>query len=212
MSERFSGILDLLGMNLSPNAAELLNTIGADLFSLNQGIYTGLTNGDLVAPDGRLISPLTGQPVDSALAWDLDMVRREQQEVERIIQSALANGQITESDVRTINGLLNINRAPGLAMGAPFIADLSDIERAQRAVNGFMGGDLDFGQLNHRIAISWAMVFAMHGRAGEYGDYAIEQGIVPPHPQPSRPPTPPPLPPTTITPEPPLTITPQPNR
>ncbi|MCE7948160.1 MAG: hypothetical protein DYG88_12100 [Chloroflexi bacterium CFX4] len=199
-------------MNLSPNAAELLNTIGADLFSLNQGIYTGLTNGDLVAPDGRLISPLTGQPVDSALAWDLDMVRREQQEVERIIQSALANGQITESDVRTINGLLNINRAPGLAMGAPFIADLSDIERAQRAVNGFMGGDLDFGQLNHRIAISWAMVFAMHGRAGEYGDYAIEQGIVPPHPQPSRPPTPPPLPPTTITPEPPLTITPQPNR
>jgi WXG100 family type VII secretion target len=212
MSEQFGSLLNFLGMNLSPNAAALLETIGADLFSLNQGIYQGLTDGTLIAPDGRLISPLTGQPVNSALEWDLDMVRREQQEVERIIQNALANGQITESDIRTINGLLNINRVPVLAMGAPFFADLSDIERAQRAVNGFMGGNLDFGQLNHRIAIGWAMVFAMHGRAGEYGDYAIEKGIVPPHPQPSRPPTPPPLPPVTITPEPPLTITPEPSR
>lgn len=49
MSEQFGSILNFLGMNLSPNAAELLNTIGADLFSLNQDIYTGLNDGTLIA-------------------------------------------------------------------------------------------------------------------------------------------------------------------
>jgi WXG100 family type VII secretion target len=177
--------LNLTGQNLTPAAANLLNQVGADLFSLNRDIHTQLQSGALTAPDGRLISPLTGQPVNSAFEWDTHMVIREQTEVENRLQAAVQRGEITQADVDAINGLVNINRAGGLTGAGTAIAnrlgmvDTSGNEWAQRA----LGGNIDFGNMNNRVAIGWAMVYQQHGKSyEEYVAFARQQGIIPPQP------------------------------
>lgn len=153
------------------NAIDYLDVIGEDLFDLNRNIYSELISGQLIDDSGRLISAYSGQPVDSAIDWNINMVWQEQSTVEETLQTGLERGDITREDVGRISSLLNLDD-PGLIQ--------VDFIRWPIYVTYFMdqpvgwaedalGHDVDFARVQDRRAIGIAYIFEEHDLT--YFDY-----------------------------------------
>lgn len=134
----------------------------------NIDIYNGLVNGDLVADDGRLISPLTGQPVDSALEFDIHMVFWEQNRVQQVIEEVIYAGRNSPTTITGIMLSVDVLLGSGASpIGQSLIPnDTSFVVWANDIVStldGFEAGqNISFGPIEHRRALGIALIFQNH--------------------------------------------------
>ncbi|MCU0499095.1 MAG: WXG100 family type VII secretion target [Anaerolineae bacterium] len=180
----------------SPNerVRDFLDRVGARLYEANQEIYQKLQNGEYFTEDGRLISPYTGEPVESKLDWDIHMVFTEQEVVQDIlnddIRAVLAGNLIINPDKNPIENFADytreidegVNRLLWVAAVAGesnsimqfYLGDTTFINWAMEAIRPqtSMNFGLSFSIEDHRRALGIALVFQKHGRTQEeYNEY-----------------------------------------
>lgn len=142
-----------------------LNTIGKQLMEHNDPILAAMleTSDTLPSPYHNSLENMsepTADSVDAAIDWDIHMVWREQEEVERIINDLKGKEELKDEDLQLISGqFAQEETARNIALGESAAA----LDWAARAV----GVSLDFDEEIHRRAIGIAMMFHAHGRNHE---------------------------------------------